>query len=56
MHINSQLKDYGLLTQLHGSFQPHGFWDFDVNEEFKISKTNFHSRSKRDKGKKSTTG
>ena len=56
MHINSYLKDYGLLTQLHGSFKPHGFRDFDINEEFKKPKTNFYSRSKTNKGKRSTTG
>ena len=54
MHINSQLKDYGLLTQMHGSFQPLGFIDSDINEEFKETKTNFHSRSKTNKGKRST--
>ena len=56
MHIDSQLKDYGLLTQLHGSFKPHGFWDSDINEEFKKPTTNFYSRSKTNKGKRSTTG
>ena len=56
MHINSQLKNYGLLTQLHGSFKPQGFWDSDINEEFKQTKTNFYSSSKTNKGKRSTKG
>ena len=57
MHIDSQRKDHGLLTQLHGSVQPHGIgnWDFNYNEEIQKSKTNFHSRSKTNKGKRSTT-
>jgi hypothetical protein len=54
MHIDSQRKDHGLLTQLHGSFQPHGFWDFDFNEEFKNTKTNFYSRSRSNTGKRSS--
>ena len=52
MHINSQLKDYGLLTQMHGSFQPLGFIDSDINEEFKETKTNIYSRSRTNKGKR----
>ena len=56
MHINSQLKNYGLLTQLHGSFKPQGFWDSDINEEFQKTKTNFYPRSKANKGKRSITG
>ena len=56
MHINSQLKNYGLLTQLHGGFRPNGFQYSDINEEFKQTKTNFYSRSKTNKGKRSTTG
>ena len=54
MHINSQLKNYGLLTQLHGGFRPNGFQYSDINEEFKQTKTNFYSRSKTNKGKRST--
>ena len=54
MHINSQLKDYGLLTQMHGSFQPLGFIDSDINEEFKDTKPNIYSRSRTNKGKRST--
>ena len=54
MHISSQLKDYGLLTQMHGSFQPLGFIDSDINEEFKETKPNIYSRSRTNKGKRST--
>ena len=50
MHINSQWKDHGLLTQLHGSFEPLGI----IYEEFKKTETNFYSRSKSNKGKRST--
>ena len=56
MHINSHLKNYGLLTQLHGSFKPQGFWDSDINEEFQKTKTKFYPRSKANKGKRSITG
>ena len=57
MHVNSHshLADHGLITQLHGSFQPYRMWKDDwINEEFKITKTNFYSRSKSGKGKRST--
>ena len=56
MHVYSHLlADHALLTQLHGSFLPaHGMWKYDVNKEFKESKTNFYSRSRNDKGKRST--
>ena len=47
MHIDSQLKDYGLLTQLHGPFEPYNVLGWDFGEE-----TNFYSRSKTIKGKK----
>ena len=53
MHINSQWKDHGLLTQLHGSFHPIGFGDYDY-EEFKKTETKFYSRSKSNKGKRRT--
>ena len=56
MHINSQWKDHGLLTQLHGSFEPYAFWDFDFGQEIEQKKTEFYSRSKIIKGKRSTTG
>ena len=52
MHIDSQWKDHGLLTQLHGSFHP-----FNIKIEnsktnfYSRSKTNFHSRSKTNEGK-----
>ena len=50
MHINSLWKDHGLLTQLHGSFEPYGlwYWPFGPNHE---RKTNFYSRPKTNKGK-----
>ena len=52
MHINSQWKDHGLLTQFHGSFHPIGFGDYDYDETFKKTETEFYSRSKRLNGKK----
>ena len=52
MHIDSQRKDHGLLTQLHGSFHPIGFGDYDYDEKFKKTETEFYSRSKRLNGKK----
>jgi hypothetical protein len=39
---------------MHGSFQPLGFIDSDINEEFKETKTNIYSRSRTNKGKRST--
>ena len=55
MHINSQWKSHGLLTQLHGSFEPYAFWDFDFGQEIEQKNPNSYSRSKTIKGKKSTT-
>ena len=52
MHIDSQRKDYGLLTQLHGSFEPYALWDFDFGQEIDQKKTNFYSRSNTNKGKR----
>ena len=54
MHIDSHRKDHGLLTQLHGSFHPIGFGDYDYDEEFKKTETKFYSRSKSNKGKRSS--
>ena len=57
MHIDSQLEDHQLLTQLHGSFERYGLWDdFDFGQGIDQKKTNFYSRSKTIKGKRSTTG
>ena len=50
MHIDSQRKDHGLLTQMHGSFQPIGFGEFDFDEELKKTETSFYARSKSNKG------
>ena len=33
MHIDSERKDHGLLTQLHGSYEPYAHWDFDFGQE-----------------------
>ena len=53
MHIDSQRKDHGLLTQLHGSFEPYAIWDFDFGQEIDQKKPNFYSRSKTIEGKRS---
>ena len=51
MHIDSQREDHGLLTQLHGSFEPYGLWYWPFGQEIDQRKTNFYSRPKTNKGK-----
>ena len=52
MHIDSQREDHGLLTQLHGSYEPYAHWDFDFGQEIVQKKSNFYSRSKTIGGKR----
>ena len=52
MHIDSDRKDHGLLTQLHGSYEPYAHWDFDFGQEIVQKKSNFYSRSKTIGGKR----
>ena len=57
MHIDSELQDYQLLTQLHGSFEPYALWEIpDFGQDIEQKNTNIHSRSKTIKGKRRTTG
>ena len=54
MHIDSQRKDHGLLTQLHGPFEKYDLFGWDFGEETDQKK--FYSRTKTIKGKRSNTG
>ena len=52
MHIDSQREDHGLLTQLHGSYEPYAHWDWDFGQGTNRKKSNFYSRSKTIEGKR----